>query len=209
MFESVEIIVALITLIGAILGVIAKSLDKKEREKNINIENRPINIEHRPTFIYHIVYPDYMVDEYTNLENLLRNGMWKEADNETARMMCQIVGRENKGYLRTKYIKHFPCKELLIIDDLWLHYSNRHFGFSVQKEIYQNLGGTRKDNIAIWHQFEEYIGWRGLYYNELTFNLNAPRGHLPRSLELRGKNFGFAGQKQWVALFSRLEVCKN
>lgn len=158
------------------------------------------------------------IDQYTKLENLLAGGMWKEADNETARIMCHAVGRDAKGYLRTKHIDHFPCRDLINIDKLWLGYSNGHFGFSVQKNIYQDLVRRRGPSRNTWYCFKERVGWRNearrqhgkhatLYYPELTFNLYAPKGHLPRSLEIRGRDLGFAGQDQWVALFSRLDTC--
>ncbi|MGK7950857.1 MAG: hypothetical protein AB4368_19275 [Xenococcaceae cyanobacterium] len=46
-----------------------------------------------------------------------------------------------------------------------------------------------------------------LPYDELNFHISAPEGHLPRSLELRGKNLGFAGESRWMALFARLGLC--
>ena len=56
----------------------------------------------------------------------------------------------------------------------------------MQKRIYQSLGGTRKDDAKIWEAFEAFgdrVGWRRgwewLYYKELTFDPQAPVGHLP------------------------------
>ena len=49
---------------------------------------------------------------------------------------------------------NFPCDDLRTIDQLWVHYSNGKFGFSVQKKIYMDeLGGTRDYDKKIWEEF--------------------------------------------------------
>ncbi|MCB8762125.1 GUN4 domain-containing protein [Planktothrix agardhii] len=44
---------------------------------------------------------------------------------------------------------------------------------SVQKEIYESLGGTREYNPKIWRKFCDQVGWRikgkWINYDELTF----------------------------------------
>ncbi|MFM7905249.1 MAG: GUN4 domain-containing protein [Microcystis sp.] len=74
------------------------------------------------------------------------------------------------------------------------HYSNGKFGFSVQKEIYESLSGTREYNerdwnnnavlCEMWEKFGARVGWRKggswLKDSKLTFNLElAPQAHLP------------------------------
>ncbi|MDC0834501.1 GUN4 domain-containing protein [Geitlerinema sp. CS-897] len=121
--------------------------------------------------------------DYTRLRDLLAAGKWKEADQETAKVMLQAANREEAGYLRVEDIDRFPCADLRTIDRLWVKYSNGQFGFSVQKEIYQSLGGTRDYNEKIWDAFGDRVGWRDkerwLYYKDLTFDLKATVGHLP------------------------------
>ncbi|WP_449420818.1 protein kinase domain-containing protein [Phormidium nigroviride] len=82
--------------------------------------------------------------DYINLRNLLAAGKWKEADEETARVMLKVAGREKEGWLDSSSIDKFPCEDLRTIDQLWVEYSDGRFGFSVQKRIYQSLGGTRE-----------------------------------------------------------------
>ncbi|WP_445300806.1 MULTISPECIES: GUN4 domain-containing protein [unclassified Microcoleus] len=71
------------------------------------------------------------------------------------------------------------------MDQLWVRYSNGRFGFSVQKRIYESLGGTREyHNLEIWEAFGDRVGWRvnsskWLHYNDLKFNTQAPIAHLP------------------------------
>ena len=122
---------------------------------------------------------------YQQLENYLKNGQWKEADQETCRMMVQTVGKEEGQWLEPEDLKNFPCEDLRTINQLWLDYSNGKFGFSVQKEIYQSLGGTKEYyNEEVWNKFGNRVGWRvkgeWLYYEDLTFDdREAIEGHLP------------------------------
>jgi hypothetical protein len=126
--------------------------------------------------------------DYYNLRDLLAAGKWKEADKETARLMLKVAGRENYGRLDIKSTDNFPCEDLRTIDQLWVKYSNGRFGFSVQKRIYQSLGGTREYEGKVWERFGDRVGWRKenewrqsewLCYFSLTFSEKAPEGHLP------------------------------
>jgi hypothetical protein len=109
--------------------------------------------------------------------------------------MCQAAGRETQGWLDTESIDKFPCEDLRTINQLWLHYSNGKFGFSVQKEIYESLGGTREYNEEVWKKFGDRVGWlrvgwrKGVKFlelrDDLTFNVElAPKAHLPSHLPL-------------------------
>ena len=121
---------------------------------------------------------------YQPLENYLKNGQWKEADMETARVMLQTVGKEESEYLYPNELENFPCDDLLAIDRLWVKYSQGRFGFSVQAKIYRDLGGTREYNEEIWIAFCDRIGWRKdgdwMDYENLTFTTTAPLAYLPR-----------------------------
>lgn len=124
--------------------------------------------------------------DYTKLRELLANGQWKEADVETAKKMLEVPGRQQAGSLSYKDIENFSCPDLRAMDKLWVKYSKGRFGFSVQKDIYQSLGGTKEHNEKVWVDFSEEIVWKEkgekgkwLYYQELAFNINAPKAHLP------------------------------
>ncbi len=47
--------------------------------------------------------------DYTILEKLLASGKWREADQETWKLMLKISHREKEGYLRVEDIEKFPC----------------------------------------------------------------------------------------------------
>ncbi|WP_237396265.1 DUF1822 family protein [Okeania sp. KiyG1] len=125
------------------------------------------------------------VADYSQLRNLLADQKWKEADEETAKLMFKIANREIEGWLRVEDIEQFPITDLQTIDKLWVEYSNGRFGFSVQKQIYQDLGGTKEFNQKITEAFWQKVGlvvnnkpyWSE--YNNLTFDISAPLGHLP------------------------------
>lgn len=124
-----------------------------------------------------------VVSGYQTLEQFLKCGQWKKADEETFRIMLAVTNRKKEGWLNETSIDHFPDDDLYTIDDLWSKYSNGHFGFSVQKQIYQSLGGTKEYNDQIWTAFGDRVGWRiggrRLWYKDVTFNISSPQGHLP------------------------------
>ncbi|MBD1827251.1 GUN4 domain-containing protein [Microcoleus sp. FACHB-61] len=125
--------------------------------------------------------------DYTKLEQLLAVGKWKEADVETTNKMLEVMGRQPEGLWEREDIENFSCPDLRDMDRLWVKYSDERFGFSVQKRIYQSLGGTKEyNNWEVWDRFHEKVGWKKkggefLSDSQLTYNkFNAPSAHLPR-----------------------------
>jgi serine/threonine protein kinase len=122
--------------------------------------------------------------DYSQLHQLLAAEKWKEADWETTAILLQISGREQDGWLRAEDYKKFPCQDLHTIDRLWVNYSRGRFGFSVQKSVWESVGGKRDVDYITWCYFGDRVGWRvkgnWLKYSDLTFNRDAaPVGHLP------------------------------
>ncbi|HEY9807869.1 MAG TPA: serine/threonine-protein kinase [Halomicronema sp.] len=162
--------------------------------------------------------------DYRELQDLLSEGKWQQADQKTADLMLEIAEREQEGYLYPEDIEDFPCEDLQIIDKLWVKYSNGRFGFSVQKIIWEKLGEiTTAENYDLdtWFTFAECVGWKTektdwfLFfeigttsewknYYELIFSEDkAPKGHLPclgepslRAIEL-------------LSIFIKLQACLN
>jgi predicted NACHT family NTPase len=126
---------------------------------------------------------------YQQLETFLKNGQWKEADQETSRLMLQIVGKETDQWLSEEDIQNFPCEDLRAIDKLWVDYSQGKFGFSVQKKVWMACGGVpRKYDRDVYEKFADQVGWHRrrvwLSDDELTFLIDSNSkehvGHLPR-----------------------------
>ena len=147
--------------------------------------------------------------DYTKLQNLLAAGRWKEADEETERVMLAVANREKERSLDTKNIENFPCQDLNTINQLWVESSDGRFGFSVQKRIYQSLGGTSDVNMQIWLAFGDRVGWRKAgewltsNHSQLTFDTTASQGHLPALVLVRLP--GFWGPTSFM---SKLADCK-
>ncbi|MBO1070147.1 MAG: trypsin-like serine protease [Dolichospermum sp. DEX189] len=78
---------------------------------------------------------------FQKLEALLKAKKWRDADLETWNSMKKLTKREQEGWLRLEDVKNFPRDELRKMDQLWVEYSNGKFGFSVQKQIWLDLGG--------------------------------------------------------------------
>ena len=147
---------------------------------------------------------------YETLKRLLAAGKWREANEETRKVMLNIVGRSQQGYFLVEDIEKFLCRDLYIINKLWMTYSNSRFGFSVQKDIWQKV---RED----WHEFGTLVGWKKrqewemlqwISKDELTFSLNAPLGHLPAVFPCLTQSRGFSAQVIWSFL-SRLDLMAN
>ncbi|NEQ47291.1 MAG: hypothetical protein F6K00_28630 [Leptolyngbya sp. SIOISBB] len=129
--------------------------------------------------------------DYSHLQELLRTGQWKDADEETYKVMLQAAGKdaEERGYLKLEEVRNFPCKDLQTIDQLWVHFSGGKFGLSVQKQIWVEVGGKldfgegQQAAIAAYEKMSDRNGWRVnrnyISYRQVTFDTSAPVGHLP------------------------------
>jgi hypothetical protein len=161
--------------------------------------------------------PKIQVARYEKLEALLKAQKWREADSETYRLMITTVGKEDGQWFSQEELLNFPCEELLAIDGLWVNYSQGKFGFSVQKQIWQECGSPTSKGRD-WDRFCVRVGWqdttasRYFDYFELRANLlNSPGGEFPRSwCEWRGRGGGGWGGGGWFSsLASRLVNCSK
>lgn len=121
--------------------------------------------------------------DYTELRNLLQARQWKESDQETYRVMIQAVGGKEGDWFNASNLMHFPSVDLVTINNLWARYSNGKFGFSAQKQIWQECGSPTGYSDA-WERFGDFVGWRVdaqwiTSYKDIQFSFAAPRGHLP------------------------------
>jgi len=155
--------------------------------------------------------------DYTRLRNLLAAVNWKEADEETLAVMLKAAGRELEGWLDTESIEKFPSTDLRTIDRLWIKYSDGHFGFSVQKRIWESVGGKPgQHNYKIYKKFCYRVGWRveGEWITdwEMAFHQNSQhsqQGHFPKAHWKRTGVVGWlvgwrVGKGRLICLFSLL-----
>ena len=122
---------------------------------------------------------------YTKLQNLLEVGKWQEADRETTTILLKAAGEKIEGTNTSMTLilgdEIFLRPVLRNIDALWVTYSKGHFGFSVQKRLWLEIGS--KVDYETECQLADEVGWRvngkWLHYSDLAFSLDAPQGHLP------------------------------
>jgi serine/threonine protein kinase len=140
--------------------------------------------------------------DYTQLQRLLTAGKWQQADLETQALMCQAMGKLPTSYLQLGEIDRFPCEDLQIIDQLWMKSSNGRFGFSIQKQIYE-------ESNREYQVFCDRLGWPVHNPNFpdswLKYTLRAPLGHLP-SRRWAG---GYDWWRHADRLTARLEQCQR
>ncbi len=124
--------------------------------------------------------------DYAPLQLLLARQDFQAADQLTLQQMCEVAGplSAKRGWLYFTDVEQFPATDLRTLNRLWLEATGGRFGFSVQREIWLSLGRD-------WERFWPQIGWKQgrqwtRYPQGFTWDLSAPKGHLPLSNQLRG-----------------------
>ncbi len=139
-------------------------------------------------------WPDWVGEAAPALQGLwdrLQAGQWGEADRWTTALLLKLSGRSQVGFFDPKDVEAFPCPMLRLIDQLWTQASHGRFGFTVQKQLWQECDSEKRGGLSS-RSFSalpreacmgEKVGWqiqgRWLEYGELKTNLEAPKGHLP------------------------------
>ncbi len=124
--------------------------------------------------------------DYLPLQQLLAKQEFEAADKLTIQKLCELAGSAavQRKWIYFTEIESLSSVDLQAINALWLAHSGGQFGFSVQREIWLSVGKN-------WDKLWSKIGWKSgnnwtRYPNEFTWSLDAPRGHLPLSNQLRG-----------------------
>jgi hypothetical protein len=106
---------------------------------------------------------------------LLKDKRWNDADQETYRLMCQVIGK----YIQVKDLRKYPQDAIEKIDQLWADASDGKFGFLAQARIWKQVNKNESE-------FDIQVGWKlssankQKKYAQLTFNLqDAQIGHFP------------------------------
>lgn len=128
------------------------------------------------------------VDIFSHLWDLLAEGRFKEADQETANILFGVINKTTET-ITPSDIETFPIAPLRIVDRLWRKFSNDRFGLSIQLNIYRELGGDLNTLIAqdadLFLQFCDRVGWRQngkmLTPENWEPSLASPPGFLPAS----------------------------
>ncbi|XP_022722949.1 tetrapyrrole-binding protein, chloroplastic-like [Durio zibethinus] len=150
---------------------------------------------------------------FDTLQQHLSTQNFRQADEETRRLLIVLAGEaaQTRGYVFFSEVQFISEADLKAIDDLWKQYSNKKFGYSVQKRLWQRVN---KDFTKLFLK----VGWmkkldtEAEQYNyrafpdEFVWELNdeTPEGHLPLTNALRGTQLlnsilshpAFEGQEQ-------------
>lgn len=122
--------------------------------------------------------------DYAPLQTLLAQQDFQAADRLTLEKMCELADAATRKWFYFTAVQSFPITDLQTINTLWLVHSEGKFGFSVQRELWLALG---KDWEKLWTQIDWKNGNNWTRYPQgFTWDLSAPRGHLPLSNQLRG-----------------------
>jgi len=123
--------------------------------------------------------------DYKQLQQMLSAQDFQAADRMTLQKLCELSGPQavQRKWLYFTEVENFPKLDMQTINTLWLVHSEGKFGFSIQREIWLSSQN--------WEKFWPKIGWKTgnnwtRYPDEFTWNLTAPKGHLPLSNQLRG-----------------------
>jgi len=182
------------------------SLLVKQNSRELELSERVAELEKKLDQALMLISDIYL---YGKLRDLLAAGKWKEADEETAKVMLEISGKTDKENLIPDDVIKFPCSVINLIDRLWIKYSNGRFGFSIQKKVYESMGGTfdiSQIDMKVLHKTAEELGLRlngkDIPYQELNFSLEAPRGAFPVAWWISPY-----GAKSAVYFLARLNSC--
>jgi GUN4-like len=150
------------------------------------------------------------VYKFKRLQELLVKHDFREADKETIQVILEITGAEDLASITPNEVRNFPCNQLQAIDKLWTTYSQGKFGFSVQVQLYQQVGGSLQTTItqdnSVIERLGELVGWRvnnkWQKCDELDYTFSAPSGCHPS----RWWNSPF-GSKMTNFFLNRLMTC--
>ncbi len=124
--------------------------------------------------------------DYTTLQKLLAHQKFEAADKLTNEKLCELAGADalKRKWIYFTEVEQLPTIDLHTIDALWRFHSAGKFGFSIQREIWLGMGKN-------WDKLWVKLGWKNgnnwtRYPHSFTWDLTAPRGHLPLSNQLRG-----------------------
>ena len=159
---------------------------------------------------------------YKTLKKLLAAKKWQEAHQETRDLMIQAGGAEEKGYLDKENIANFPCQDLNQIDQLWSKYSDGKFGFTTQRQIWENMGGNPSSKDSTLEKLSVQVGWKKenaskhdfFEYSQLNFEpTTAPTGHLPALRFIpsifHAEKPGYASWGQVPEFMYRVRTCRK
>jgi hypothetical protein len=144
---------------------IQRLIDDQKAEKEINLQELINNIQEviKNRGLNNIDLSKHE-ESFKSLENFLEAQNWRKADAKTKDIMFDVISCPSKNLATIENLKkliYFPCNALLVINDLWEKYSERRFGFNVQKDKYLEITEKSKPkNINVhYRELKESLSW--------------------------------------------------
>jgi hypothetical protein len=134
--------------------------------------------------------------DYSQLQILLSNGTYQEADDLTLKLLLTAARRRNqdwtgRDWMEPNDIQSIACIDLEIVDNLWARYTNNEQGLSVQLRIWNDIRSRSSNIVETYIGFARSVKWlppsnasSGNNYiskNWITYRI-PPAGHLPVQL---------------------------
>jgi len=140
-----------------------------------------------PTYL-----PSAMGVDYVPLATMLATGDFEGADQFTRDALIKIggPGSVKRGFVYWTEVKNLPAVDLSTMERLWLQFSDGNYGYSVQKRVWDVENGNFDNTIrrigwtTVDNGNERKLKWFGK--SEFTYDMSAPKGHLPLTSALRG-----------------------
>lgn len=126
--------------------------------------------------------------DYSKLRDLLKDGKWREAEDETRAKLIEAAGpgAQARNWVYWSEVKSIPVEDMRTLDTLWSAASGGKFGYKVQRDLWLQ-------NRRQWTRFFQAIDWvqgeNNVYRKwptEFKYDVSAPKGHLPLTNALRG-----------------------
>lgn len=114
-------------------------------------------------------YEDYV-------RQALEQKRWQQANEITTAWLYHSVGRSETQGMTLLEVDTIPLPVLQQVNRLWQVHSQSHFGLTLQRSIYTQVN---RDPERFGLQVGWYANGQWLWEEELLFDLQAPRGHLP------------------------------
>ena len=164
---------------------------------------------------------EYLQIDYSNLEEMLYQAIWQEADVETSRIMNKILSKsvDEKTFFGYSAIpgyqvitthswrialgaeEGFACQDLLMIDKLWMKYSKGYFGFSTQAPIAELIYNSPENKTSkfpkttqLFEELKDNLGWD--LWNGISPNSDSRKFYLNGKTPEEAK--GFLPSYLWV-----------
>ncbi|PZV11729.1 MAG: protein kinase [Pseudanabaena sp.] len=162
------------------------------------------------------------IPQIKKLIEALNLGQWQESDRLTNAIILELANKNRIAELTSNDISQISCDIWIAIDQAWIQASNNRFGWSIQQQIWKSLSGRliyEENNYwefaKVYEKFAARVGWRKprwlnlafspkiwRKYENLSFDISAPKGHLPSLFFWEGFNLVD------IVLY-RLEICRQ